>query len=117
MSVGVGELVGTRTPPFANARNPWLARFDVAWSTENDVLKGLELEVHSGQITALVGRSGSGKSTLAHVIHGLLPRDSQPRISALSVSSVRNWSVRASPTLELPGRAWCGSSPRTPSTR
>lgn len=81
MSVGVGELVGSRTPPFATLEIRGLHVSMLRGAQRNDVLKGLELEVHSGQITALVGRSGSGKSTLAHVIHGLLPRDSQPRIS------------------------------------
>lgn len=81
MSVGVGELVETRTPPFATLEIRGLHVSMLRGGQRNDVLKGLELEVRAGQITALVGRSGSGKSTLAHVIHGLLPRDSQPRIS------------------------------------
>ncbi|WP_336086952.1 ABC transporter ATP-binding protein [Nocardia sp. SSK8] len=40
------------------------------YRTDHDVLRGLDLELRPGTITALVGPSGSGKSTLAK----LLPR-------------------------------------------
>ncbi|WP_138923907.1 ABC transporter ATP-binding protein [Sulfitobacter sp. BSw21498] len=41
--------------------------------TDFDVLKKINVDVHSGQTLAVVGESGSGKSTLARVITGLLP--------------------------------------------
>ena len=37
---------------------------------ENEVLRGIDLSVESGQILALVGENGAGKSTLTRVISG-----------------------------------------------
>jgi lipoprotein-releasing system ATP-binding protein len=35
---------------------------------EVPVLRGVDLDIYPGQVTALVGRSGSGKSTLMHLM-------------------------------------------------
>jgi len=42
-------------------------------STDFDVLKDINVDIHPGQTLAVVGERGSGKSTLARVITGLLP--------------------------------------------
>ena len=38
---------------------------------DTEILRGLDLEIRSGEIHALMGRNGSGKSTLANVLMGL----------------------------------------------
>lgn len=43
---------------------------------ENEVLKGVDLELHKGENMVILGRSGSGKSVLIKIIAGLLKADS-----------------------------------------
>ena len=42
-----------------------------------EVIHKLSLEVHQGEIVAVVGSSGSGKSLLAHAILNLLPKNAK----------------------------------------
>lgn len=56
--------------------------------TRVDVLKGIDLVIHPGEIVALVGPSGSGKSTLLHIA-GLLDTPSQGEILIAGIHASR----------------------------
>jgi len=60
----------------ANRENPLLEARGIHRSFDTaegviDVLKGVDLDVNSGEMVAIVGESGVGKSTLLHILGGL----------------------------------------------
>ena len=55
---------------------------------ELEVLRGVDLQVRPGEITALVGPSGAGKSTLLHIA-GLLERQSVGEVEILGRTTSR----------------------------
>lgn len=48
-------------------------------SSELKVIKGLDLEIHQGEILAIIGPSGVGKSTLLHIL-GALDRPTKGKV-------------------------------------
>jgi len=56
-----------------------------------EVLKGIDLEIKSGELVALMGPSGCGKSTLLNIIGGLLEADS----GAISLSRIFNYGTKS----------------------
>src|SRR3990167_863922 len=47
----------------------------MAGTTRVEALRGVDLEVHMGELVMIVGPSGSGKTTLLTIIAGILSQD------------------------------------------
>lgn len=68
MTAGSAERAGTASPVLS------VRGLEVSYGS-NRVLRGVDLEVRSGSITALLGTNGAGKSTLIKVLGGVKRAD------------------------------------------
>jgi len=66
-------------------------------------LRGIELAVRTGSITAVIGPNGAGKSTLLNVISGLVkPSAGEIRFGGLSITGRRPHAIARSGILQVP---------------
>lgn len=57
-----------------------------------EILKGIDLEIKSGEMHAIMGRNGSGKSTLANIITGREPYEIMEGDASYNGTSLKNMS-------------------------
>jgi len=76
--------------PYIRARD--LAKTYPSGASELVVFSGLNLDVHRGEMLALVGESGAGKSTLLHLLGGLdRPSNGTIYYGGTEISGLADW--------------------------
>ncbi len=75
----VALIMTDRLPPAIRAEG--IVKSYGSGATRMDILRGIDLVIHRGELTLLMGPSGSGKSTLMAVLAGL----SQPDLGTVSI--------------------------------
>lgn len=65
-------------------------------------LKQVSLEVHEGEIVALIGANGAGKTTLLHAISGLVKHEGEIEFLGQSLNKVSSRAIVASGITQVP---------------
>lgn len=73
-----------------------LEQVDFAYQGEEDVVRGVDLEIRRGEKIAFVGESGGGKSTLMALLQGLyLPHSGTVEVAGIRTDEARLGELRA----------------------
>ena len=110
MNLAAKAITPDTAEPLVRARNVHKSFGD------NEVLKGIDLDVQAGEVVVILGPSGSGKSTFLRCINHLeaINRGSSRWITSRSATSFGTdgcTSCRSGPSSRSVARsAWCSSS-------
>ncbi len=89
MAVSEESKGGVAVPATAAVDARELTRRYGSGETAVDALRGVDLEVRSGELVAVMGPSGSGKSTLMHILAGLdKPTSGTVKIAGTEISDL-----------------------------
>jgi putative ABC transport system ATP-binding protein len=88
-AVATPELLDATTQPEVTVRALEIARHYGEGGTAVHALRGVDLDVRTERLTAIMGPSGSGKSTLMHILAGLdEPDEGQVWIGEIEVTGL-----------------------------
>src|SRR5690348_5436310 len=89
MAVRAEEKGGLDVPATAAVEARDVARTYGEGSTAVEALRGVDIDVRSGELVAVMGPSGSGKSTLMHILAGLdKPTSGTVRIAGTEITDL-----------------------------
>jgi putative ABC transport system ATP-binding protein len=89
LSIPAGEVAGTNDAPAAVVAGRGVVRQYGEGENAVLALRGVDLDVQKGKLTAVMGPSGSGKSTLMHILAGLdQPTDGQVYIDGNDLTTL-----------------------------
>ena len=84
----MSELPGTGVDPLLRLRD--IRKTYIMGDQHVHALAGLDLDVHPGEMVAIMGPSGSGKSTLMHIVGCLdVPTSGSYRLEGVEVADMR----------------------------
>src|SRR5690348_12134950 len=91
MAVREESKDGVAVPANAAVNARGIARRYGEGETAVDALRGVDLEVRSGELVAVMGPSGSGKSTLMHILAGLdKPTSGSVKIAGTEITELED---------------------------
>ncbi|MER3356516.1 MAG: ATP-binding cassette domain-containing protein, partial [Hoeflea sp. D1-CHI-28] len=64
-----------------------------AFYGKSQVLRGVDLDIGSGEIVALLGRNGTGRSTLAKAIMGLVGRQGSIKLNGREIGKEKTFQI------------------------
>lgn len=67
-----------------------------------DVVRGVDLEVHPGEVVCLLGRNGAGKTTIMKSLMGLLPRQGVVELNGVDISRWRGSQIQRAGMVYVP---------------
>ena len=64
-----------------------------AWYGASQVLHGVDLRIHAGEVVALAGRNGSGRSTFAKALMSMVAADGVRHFSGVDLAPLRTFEI------------------------
>ncbi|MXV73854.1 ABC transporter ATP-binding protein [Candidatus Poribacteria bacterium] len=88
----------TKRTPYPHPIREGIRLYDVAYrypGANTDALSDINIDIHPGEILAIVGENGAGKTTLAHILAGLRsPTTGHVTIDGINIATIPSEDLR-----------------------